>query len=205
MTTATETVAMTRAQVESSGLVLSRAFYDDPMMIWILPDDAKRPRGLDWFMTRAALYGHKFGDVYTTAGKVDGNAIWLPPGDTDVPVMRLLRAGMLAAPLRLGMSPFGRFMKAMSFFEKLHHRDAPEKHWYLMVLGVDPSRQGQGVGGSLIAPTLARADADGLSCYLETAKERNVTFYRKHGFEVVVEDDVPDGFHYWTMKRPPRA
>jgi GNAT superfamily N-acetyltransferase len=74
-----------------------------------------------------------------------------------------------------------------------------------MLLGVDPPRQGQGVGGALIAPVLAKTDAAGVPCYLETMKTRNVPFYRKHGFEVVVEDDLPGGgFHFWTMRRDPR-
>jgi hypothetical protein len=34
-------------------------------------------------------------------------------------------------------------------------------------------------------------------------KERNVTFYGKHGFEVVVEDAFLDGPRYWTMRRDP--
>jgi GNAT superfamily N-acetyltransferase len=191
--------------VPESGLALSRAFYDDPMMAYVLPDEAKRAAQLDWFMAKGALYGHKYGEVHTTAGRVEGNAIWLPPGDTKVPMTRMMATGMLAAPLRFGLGAFNRFLKTMNLFERMHERDMHQQHWYLMILGVDPPRQGQGVGGALIAPVLARADAEGLPCYLETAKARNVTFYRKHGFEVVVEDDVPNGFHYWTMKRPPQA
>ena len=33
-------------------------------------------------------------------------------------------------------------------------------------------------------------------------KERNVTFYKNHGFDVVVEGDLPNGGPYfWTMTR----
>ena len=75
-----------------------------------------------------------------------------------------------------------------------------------MILGGDRDKQGQGVGSSLVAPMLARADAEGLPCYLETMKERNVAFYEKHGFQVVVEDDLPKGGpHFWTMKRPAKV
>ncbi len=53
-------------------------------------------------------------------------------------------------------------------------------------------------------PVLERADRDRLPCYLETTKEINVSFYKKHGFEVVVEDDLPRGGpRFWTMKREP--
>ncbi len=109
------------------------------------------------------------------------------------------------APVKFGMGNMVRFMKALDFVEKIHHEKATEPHHYLMVLGVDPPRQGQGVGSTLMAPVLARADASGLACYLETNKEINVKLYRKHGFEVVYEGHLPDGGpQLWTMKRPPR-
>ena len=53
-------------------------------------------------------------------------------------------------------------------------------------------------------PVLREADVGGLSCYLETAKERNLAFYRKHGFEVVKEQTLgTDGPIFWTMLREP--
>ncbi len=98
-----------------------------------------------------------------------------------------------------------RFGAVMATWGELHGRDMPMPHWYLMILGVDPPRHGQGVGGALLAPMLARADAEGLPCYLETAKNRNVRFYQKHGFRVLVEDTMSEnGFRFWTMRRDPR-
>jgi GNAT superfamily N-acetyltransferase len=105
----------------------------------------------------------------------------------------------------MGDEAFGRFGQALGHLDLLHRAAVPPEHWYLMLLGVDPPRQGQGVGGALIAPVLAKADAANLPCYLETTKTRNVPFYRKHDFEVVVEDDLPGGgFHFWTMRRDPK-
>ncbi len=206
MTTATQAVPMPREQNAEAGATLGRAFYDDPLMQYILPDDAKRPAALRWFMTSAARYGGAHGEVYTTPGQVDGAAIWLPPGDVSVTLPRMIRHGMIAAPFKFGFSAFNRFMGVMNHLEHLHDRDAPEPHWYLMVLGVDPPRQGQGVGGTLVQPVLARADRDGLPCYLETMKERNVPFYEKHGFTVVVDEIMPKGGpRCWTMKRPARG
>jgi ribosomal protein S18 acetylase RimI-like enzyme len=206
MTTTIQPTRMVRAQIKDSAAVLGRAFFDDPMTRWVTPDDSKRARDLPWFFAKAAVVGDRWGEVYTTGGKVEGNAIWLSPGNAKLSLSKMARTGMLMAPFALGLSPFMRFMKIMNTFEHLHDRDAPEPHWYLMVLGVDPPRQGQGVGGSLIQPILARADAGKLPCYLETQKAINVPFYKRHGFEVLVEDDIAGGGpHYWTMKRPPAA
>ena len=206
MTTAIQTARMTGEQIEQSAQVLSRAFFDDPLMTYFLPEEERRTKALPWFMGVATKYGHKRGEVETTAGTVEGAAIWLPPGKTHIPALQMMAAGMYQAPFRMGPGNFMRFMGALGIMEKLHKESTPEDHWYLMVLGVDPPRQGQGVGSALMAPVLGRADAAGVPCYLETQKDINVKLYRKHGFDVVVEDDLPKGGpHYWTMKRMPRA
>jgi GNAT superfamily N-acetyltransferase len=198
-------VRLAADQIEDAGEMLGRAFFDNPMSVYLLPAAATRSRPLTWMFDRTARYGHLFGEVYTTTGSVDGAAIWLPPGSPPISGERVIQAGMGPMSEEMGPDAFGRLMAVKRTWDGLRKRDAPEPHWYLWVLGVDPPRQGQGVGGALLQPVLARADAEGLPCYLETDKGRNVPFYQKHGFEVLVEGDLPDGgLHYWTLKRPPR-
>jgi GNAT superfamily N-acetyltransferase len=205
MAIAMQTGRMAKEQIPDSAQVLARAFQDDPLTNYWLPDEEHRRKALPWFMGIAAKYGHTYGEVETTEGGVLGNAIWLTPGNTHVPPLRMMRAGMYAAPFKLGWGNFGRFMKSLDFMEKIHKEQAPEDHWYLMIIGVDPPRQGQGIGSALMQPAIAKADAAHLPCYLETQTEINVTLYRKHGFDVVVETELPDdGPHVWCMKRPAR-
>jgi len=42
-------------------------------------------------------------------------------------------------------------------------------------------------------PILERCDAEGLPAYLEATKEKNVGFYRQHGFEVTDRLELPNG------------
>lgn len=207
MPTGIEVVRLAKHQIREAGQALGRAFHDYPVAKWCCPDEAKRVPRLKWYMTFAVRYGHTYGgEVYITAGRVDGAAIWLPPGEFPMGNFRLLRAGMILAPLRLGPAVLARFMRYSDYVEQLHRQDTPPRHWYLQRLGVEPSRQGQGIGSALMEPVLARADADGLPCYLETEDARNLPLYRRHGFEVMTEGDVPKGApHVWTMVRPPRG
>ena len=203
-TTAVNVTRLADHQIAQTGPVLGRAFFDDPVTVYALPDEKKRARVLPWFFELGAKYAHRWGEVYTTGDTVEGAAMWLPPGDTITSPMRMLRVGLGLMPFKAGISDTLRFMGLTNVFEHLH-KQIPPDHWYLFVLGVDTHRQGQGVGGSLIQPVLARADQERRICYLETSKEINVAFYRKHGFDVVVDDHLPKGGpRYWTMRREPK-
>ncbi len=60
------------------------------------------------------------------------------------------------------------------------HPAAP--HWYLAFVGVDPTIQSHGIGGTLLAPVLAAADRTETLCYLETPFPRTHKFYERLGF-----------------------
>lgn len=82
----------------------------------------------------------------------------------------------------------------------------PEPHWYLQVLGIRREAQGQGLGSRLLRPVLARADRDGLPCYLETADPANLAFYARFGFELARRVQlIPDGPPHYSMRRPPQS
>jgi hypothetical protein len=57
------------------------------------------------------------------------------------------------------------------------------------------------VGSSLIAPVLERIDAGPAPGYLETQKEDNVPWYRRHGFDVVGEIRARGCPTMWAMRK----
>jgi ribosomal protein S18 acetylase RimI-like enzyme len=80
----------------------------------------------------------------------------------------------------------------------------PEKHWYLLSVGVRPGAQGRGTGAALVAHTLALADAAGQGAYLEATSPRSRVLYERHGFEVVGQIDLEGCPPIWPMWRAPR-
>jgi len=52
---------------------------------------------------------------------------------------------------------------------------------------VRESRRDQGRGSALLEGVLTRADDAHAPAYVESANERNLAFYQRHGFEVVEE------------------
>ena len=97
-----------------------------------------------------------------------------------------------------------RTMLALRGLGQIEARHPREPHWYLAVLGTDPARQGEGIGSALLRPVLDDCDRLELPAYLETATERNVDFYARHGFKVVQEMRLPlGGPALWRMWREP--
>jgi ribosomal protein S18 acetylase RimI-like enzyme len=201
-----ETIRLHPAQRERAVETLVQAFRADPMYAYICPDEAERmrsTRGLWDALIRVTLV---YGEVWTTP-EVSGVACWLAPGNTEIGFRHMLRTGfaLARAMLRFAGDARRRAMGVIGYTEELHRRAMPGPHWYLWALGVAPASQGQGIGSRLLEPVLARADAAGLPCYLETETERNAAFYRKHGFEMLTAEAPPGhDLMLWTMARKPQ-
>jgi GNAT superfamily N-acetyltransferase len=72
------------------------------------------------------------------------------------------------------------------------------------LLGVDPARQGQGLGGLLLKHAARWFDRDGVVAYLESSNPRNVPLYRRHGFEALGRIQVGGSPVFTPMRRDPR-
>jgi ribosomal protein S18 acetylase RimI-like enzyme len=190
------------ATIARIAALLARAFADDPEMVAAFPDAARRARQLPVLIGLNVRFGCRYGEVYTTPG-MDGAAVWLPPG-ARFTLGRVARSGMLAAPLRVDWGALRRVAAVERYAARLHHRHAPMPHWYLSQIGVEPSRQGRGIGGALLGAMLARIDAERGWCYLETTKRANLPFYEKHGFRIMEEGETyRGGPRVWGLLRAP--
>ena len=181
---------------------LAAAFADDPVFAWLLPPSApsRERRMLTLFRSLVNSYEPK-GSCYL-AGDGDAVAMWAPPGKWETPMGDIL--GQLA-PF-LGSLRFRAIhsLRTLLAIEAAHPKQPP--HLYLGFLGTVPARQGQGLGAELLRAVLVDADWAGLPAYLESSNPRNLTLYRRHGFEVVEELKPPWGCPpIWRMWRDPRA
>ncbi|HEY1389771.1 MAG TPA: GNAT family N-acetyltransferase [Ktedonobacterales bacterium] len=188
------------SDVRRIAALFARAFQDDPLMRYAIPDAQRRRRLLPRLMRLNVRYGCRYGEVYCTP-EYTGAAIWLPPGDATYTLWRMLCAGMFVAPLRLPWPVLRRLAAVESRAQSLHERYAPDPHWYLAQIGVEPALQRQGIATRLLRPMLARIDSARLPCYLETENPANIPIYQRYGFQVAAEDAVPDGPRIWAMVR----
>lgn len=125
--------------------VLTLAFAVDPMARWSLSDPAKYLTAFP--SITKAFGGNAFekGTAYVADGFA-GAALWLPPGiESDEESLKRLFEQNTADDIKEDMQEiFGQM-------EKFH---PAEPHWYLPMIGVDPARQGDGIGSALMVEAL---------------------------------------------------
>ena len=172
---------------------LARAFQDDPVAAYALPSDRRRPSQLQRFY-RERMRTLLADELVFCDAEHRAAALWAAPDRWRTPLSELLRTRIVSVRTPLFLAGGVR----------VEHRHPSEPHYYLAILGVDPSAQGQGLGSAVIRPMLDRCDTEGVPAYLESSKATNVPFYERHGFRVTGEVKLPLGPPLWLMWRDPR-
>lgn len=181
----------TEADHEAAAEALALAFADDPAWAHLLPEGdsaACAERLLTYFAADIGNLVPRYRSVWVTEDG-SGAAVWAPPGRWRVPVARTLR------PTRQMATAFGSRLPLAIWtqlrFERLHPRSP--KHWYLQYLGVEPRRQGRGLGGALMKPVLQLCDREQTPAHLESSNERNRALYERNGFAFSEAFNLPRG------------
>jgi ribosomal protein S18 acetylase RimI-like enzyme len=175
---------------------IALAFAADPMTRWTWPNPdqylAAMPRMARAFGGRAFAHGSALAtDSFT------GVALWLPPGvEPD--------GEGLGAVMQSTVAP-AQLEDGAGLFEQMAAYHPHEPHWYLPLIGVDPAHFGEGHGDVLMAHALARCDRERVPAYLESSNPRNISFYRRHGFEPLGTIQVGSSPRLVPMLRKPRA
>lgn len=177
---------------------LAAAFEDEVWTRWTVEERDRRRRLRDLFGLYASADGLPRGEIWVSPG-CEAVAMWQPPGHRGPGEDVLER--LEPAVARLHGDRLAAAEQANALLAEL--RPAPP-HWYLPVVGTRPGRRRAGLGSAVLAPVLARADADGIPAVADAADPDAVAFLSRQGFVVAAEVDVPDGGpHVWLLIRAP--
>jgi len=186
-----ELLRLTLKERDAGAAVLGRAFAEYELFRYYFPDETERRAAANTYASVSLSVCLKYGGVYASSEKIKGVAAWLPPGKSPFGLRQVIRSVALPILVRFGRQGAGRMWTYGRFVDDHHRRLVPFPHWYLEIIGVDPAYQGQGFSSRLLRPVLERIDRERMPCFLETNTGKNVTIYRRSGFEVVSEDRMP--------------
>jgi len=204
----------------AAAAVAARALRDDPMFVYLQGDDPvvrmgatysafrepAPPRAVGWWRrlvgdappaTRALPLPTVWGAL--VQGHVIASAAAATPGACFVDVLPESIRTMPPGPQGDPGSPDRQARVLATLWA--HHSD--ERHWHVGPVGVEPGLQGRGVGAAVMTRLCEAMDAEGEIAFLETETPENVVFYRRLGFEVVSQAELP-GLPLWFMRREPR-
>jgi ribosomal protein S18 acetylase RimI-like enzyme len=188
--------------------MLARAFAEAPLTQVLAPDPARRDGASRWLFGSHLRYASRWGEAWGAVGPgraVHGAVIWWAPAYVEPDDERSEESGLADGLLVVGPTAWGQMAELGRAMSDLHQRLAPDPHWYLAVLGVDPAARGRGLAGQILRPMLDRLDDERLPAYLETGNPQNLTFYPRLGFAVAGEVEIPSlGLTFWGMRREPR-
>ena len=174
---------------------ITTAFTGDPVLRWVLPDSHQFLTFFPELIRRFA--GKAFGDQSAYAADAFmGASLWLRPGvePDQEPLVEIIQQAV----------PESDQEKVFAMFEKMGEAHPHEPLWYLPVIGVDPARQGMGLGSAMLTHVLAECDGEGKPAYLEASSPRSRDLYLRHGFEVTGTIQVADSPPFWPMLRKAR-
>jgi ribosomal protein S18 acetylase RimI-like enzyme len=204
LTSASDVEPLDARRAAEATAVLARAFDDNPASLAIFAGYDAQQRQLRLTRALAAFvdisWRHGTSEVLVRDDRVVAVALSFGRGAYPPPMSAQLAMALRVA--RTGLRSALRYARTGEHLQRLHPR---EPHWYLFFLGVEPSLQGRGLGGTLLQRFTARADQDGVIGYLETDRETNVPLYRRHGFEITNDSVLlnVEQLRLWTMRRDP--
>src|SRR5262245_13044367 len=194
--------ALAPADVGAAAGVLARAFRDNPGMLAPFKGDSPEIRlrllgpCIAGFTEAVLRFGSA--EVVKIDGAIVAVSLSFAPGAFPPPFRS--QFWMAKGPIRSGLARALRFAR---IDQEMRRRHPHYPHWYLWFLGVEPTKQGQGLGSMLLQTLSERAHRDGAPCYLETDKQSSVRLYEKHGYKVENEEILPGvELKLWFMRRP---
>ena len=138
--------------------------------------------------------------------------LWTPSPYHDLSTWEMIKAGLWQLPYRCGSwTALKRLFKVLDAHDNEKHFDVHEDFVLLERMSVLPEYQGQKIGSTALKETLAQHfsigdnDDEPRPVRLSTQEERNVTFYKRLNFEVVLQnekfkdEDPKFGYDNWFM------
>jgi len=186
--------------------VLARAFRDNPLNVAVIgrsSEQRERANLHGMRMTLRAACGQglllRGCEPDAAPAAVHGALIAIPPDCYPLPPAPLL--DQLRCTLGQGWRVMRRWGEVHEVLREVH---PVPPHWYVFVVGVDPARQGRGIGRAMLGALMERIDASSAPAYLETDQEENVDFYGHAGFRVTEAREI-FGTPIWTLWREART
>jgi len=191
------------SQIEISAGIFGRALHDEPRLVYMIPNSRTRETVLPWLLAAVIRASEIYGETFI-APSTNSGAIWIRPGNRSG-FQHTLQDELRRLPFKLPSALLKRWLRVHTCLEQIHQQLAVRPHWHLVALATETFGLTNTTAAAVIAPLLARADFEGVECYVETFQESALPFYQERGFRIQGSGRITkSGPNFWIMMRKPR-
>ena len=175
--------------------VLSLSFDDNPSINFVAKQDKHRKRRIRDMMDYCFEVCLERGIVFISE---DNSACALIlKSETNMHWIKSVQLDLKFAIQCVGLSRVFKVLKRENLINASHPN---EDFYHLWLIGVDPAEQGKGKGAAILTEALIHCDKNPRPIYLETSVERNISWYKRFGFENRTVLDIGDGLYQMIRK-----
>jgi ribosomal protein S18 acetylase RimI-like enzyme len=175
--------------------ILTEAFNENKSVNYVVKQDADRKDRIRKLMEYSFNLCNQFGEVWISEDK-EACVLLLHPDKKRFTIASTLWDVNLAFSV-IGLSRVKAVLDRESKI-KLNHPATPFS--YLWFIGVNPLKQGKGIGSDLLTKTIEICEKEKRPIYLETSVERNLKWYQSFGFEIFKTLDL--SYKLYLLRRP---
>ena len=169
----------------------------------VIGDASQRREAMLRYYDYAMQEGHRYGLLFIPGGQSCGASIWSRPVKGRMK-RQMADEKQTFLKTHMGEASLAAYLGMTDAMTRQTTAAIPHNSWYLSIVGIAPSSQRQGLGRSLIEPVLERTAALGVCTYLETFTPRNMSFYRRLGYQETAVCRIMQT-PYWVMVRHPHS
>jgi ribosomal protein S18 acetylase RimI-like enzyme len=199
----TETKNLSEKNTKEVTEVLSRTFYDYPVMRYVLGDNYNYNERLyklvGFFVAARVLRNEPMFGIYGEKNTLAAAAIVSLPGDTPAPNKLIEHRKKLWQ--QLGIEEQKRYENYGDVASSLMPK---EPHHHLNMIGVIPEYKGNGLSRKLIneVEKLVTSHPESTGLSLNTESVSNVKLYTHFGFNEIGHARVDDNLETWAFFKP---
>lgn len=160
--------------------ILSECFESNKTVNWIVKQDSRRKDRIRDLIDYSFETCLESGLSYLTNDHA--GVIICSMSNDKLPVLEEAYLTLQFVLKVTGIDGIAKALRREDYIKQFHPQDG--EFIYIWFIGLRKTEQGKGVGSAMLGEIINKSNEQNIPIYLETSTERNIGFYKKHGFEV---------------------